>query len=135
MQLLLSTARAFSDPTRIRVIWALRLGELCVCELCDALGVAQSTLSSHLQSLRQTGLVQTRQEGKWVYYELTKSFSRVAKTLFKLHEADLASDALLQRDSAKLEQRLTQRDEGSCCVGFSSQTKPKRSTRRALVKT
>ena len=62
MNELLVTAKAFADPTRVRSLAALRGGELCVCELSDALGVTQSTLSTHLQVIRDAGLVQTRRD-------------------------------------------------------------------------
>jgi len=120
MRQLLIATKAFAEPTRVRIISALRDGELCVCELCDALDVAQSTLSTHLQYLRQTGLVQTRNEGKWVYYALTKEFARVAKMLFRLHSTELEADPQLSRDAARLKKRLGLRDEGSCCRGFVS---------------
>src|SRR5262245_9064020 len=47
MDELVNTAKALSDPTRVRIICALLEWELCVCELCDALHVTQSTLSTH----------------------------------------------------------------------------------------
>jgi ArsR family transcriptional regulator len=130
MQQLLASAKAFSEPTRVRLIWALRSRELCVCELCDALDVAQSTLSTHLQYLRQTGLVKTRQDGKWVYYELTRDFRQVAKAFFKLHGEEVEADPRLRKDASRLESRLQQRDDGACCVGF-SQPSPKRRQRPA----
>lgn len=130
MQRLLATTKAFADPTRIRVILALREEELCVCELCDALDVLQSTLSTHLQYLRQAGLVQTRNEGKWVYYALTREFARVAEALFRLHSAELDADPQLSRDSARLTKRLAQRDDGSCCRGFVSKAAPRRHPRK-----
>ena len=129
MRKLLAATKAFSDPTRIRVILALRHEELCVCELCDALDVVQSTLSTHLQYLRQAGLVQTRNEGKWVYYALTKDFARVATSLCKLHQQELEADAQLRSDAANLKKRLALRDEGSCCLGFNSKPAPRRSRR------
>ena len=61
---------ALSDPLRIRVIELLRNKELCVCDLCDALEVSQSKLSFHLKTLREAGLVRSRQEGRWIYYSL-----------------------------------------------------------------
>lgn len=118
MQQLLATTKAFADPTRVRVICALREEELCVCELCDALDVVQSTLSTHLQYLRQARLVRTRNEGKWVYYALTKEFARVAEALLRLHRAELDADPLLSRDATRLRRRLALRDDGSCCRGF-----------------
>ena len=59
MDELVLTAKALADATRVRILAALRGGELCVCELGDALGVTQSTLSTHLQVIREAGLVGT----------------------------------------------------------------------------
>ncbi|PPS44973.1 helix-turn-helix transcriptional regulator [Chroococcidiopsis sp. TS-821] len=61
---------ALSDSLRVNVIELLRDRELCVCELCDALGVTQSKLSFHLKTLKEAGLVRSRQEGRWIYYSL-----------------------------------------------------------------
>lgn len=61
---------ALSDPIRIRVLELLRQQELCVCDLCDALEVNQSKLSFHLKTLKEAGLVHSRQEGRWIYYSL-----------------------------------------------------------------
>lgn len=68
--LLLAGFRALSDPIRMRVLEVLRQGEMCVCDLCDCLGVSQSKLSFHLRALREASLVNARQEGRWVYYSL-----------------------------------------------------------------
>ena len=57
---LTALGQALVEPTRVRLLAALRHGELCVCELVDALEISQSTLSGHLQVLRQTDLVATR---------------------------------------------------------------------------
>jgi ArsR family transcriptional regulator len=130
MRQLLTTTRAFADPTRVRVIFALREEELCVCELCDALDVVQSTLSTHLQYLRQAGLVRTRHEGKWVYYALTKEFARVAGALFRLHSVELDANSQLSRDATRLKKRLALRDDGSCCRGFASKPVTRRRPRK-----
>ncbi|MHC0064037.1 ArsR/SmtB family transcription factor [Nostoc sp. UIC 10890] len=61
---------ALSDPLRISVLELLRQRELCVCDLCEALGVNQSKLSFHLKTLKEAGLVNSRQEGRWIYYSL-----------------------------------------------------------------
>lgn len=61
---------ALSDPLRLRVLHLLRDRELCVCDLCDALEVAQSKLSFHLKTLKDAQLVRPRQEGRWIYYSL-----------------------------------------------------------------
>ncbi|MBD1931349.1 MULTISPECIES: ArsR/SmtB family transcription factor [Cyanophyceae] len=65
-----SSFHALSDPLRLQVIDLLRSQELCVCELCEKLGVTQSKLSFHLKTLKEAELVRSRQEGRWIYYSL-----------------------------------------------------------------
>ncbi|AUC62435.1 ArsR family transcriptional regulator [Cyanobacterium sp. HL-69] len=64
---------ALSDSIRIEVLNLLRNQELCVCELLEVLNISQSKLSFHLKTLKEAGLVRTRQEGRWVYYSLNLS--------------------------------------------------------------
>jgi ArsR family transcriptional regulator len=61
---------ALSEPLRVKTIELLRGKELCVCDLCDVLGVTQSKLSFHLKNLKEAGLIRGRQEGRWIYYSL-----------------------------------------------------------------
>jgi ArsR family transcriptional regulator len=68
--LVISKFKALADPIRFEVIELLRQGEMCVCDLCDRLDVAQSKLSFHLKALRQANLISARQDGRWVYYSL-----------------------------------------------------------------
>ncbi|MEO7087133.1 MAG: metalloregulator ArsR/SmtB family transcription factor [Gemmatimonadaceae bacterium] len=63
---------ALSDEVRLDVIDFLSDGEHCVCELTDALDVAQSRLSFHLKVLKDAGLVTDRKDGRWVYYTLSR---------------------------------------------------------------
>jgi len=68
--LIVAGFHALSDPIRISVLELLRQRELCVCDLCDALEISQSKLSFHLKTLREAGLVNSRPEGRWIYYSL-----------------------------------------------------------------
>lgn len=61
---------ALSDPLRVKVLELLREQELCVCDLCSHFEVSQSKLSFHLKTLKEAGLVRTRQQGRWIYYSL-----------------------------------------------------------------
>ncbi len=63
---------AFSDEIRLEVIELLRGGERCVCELTDALDIAQPRLSWHLKALKDAGIVRDRREGRWIYYTLDR---------------------------------------------------------------
>ena len=115
---LTSTAKALAEPTRVRILASLLRGELCVCELCDALAVTQSTLSTHLQVIRLAGLVATRKEGKWMYYALTPEAAAFLKATFAHFTRSLQADAALRQDRLRLEKRLALRTAGTCCVGF-----------------
>lgn len=117
MDVLVLTAKALADPTRVRVLTALREGELCVCELSDALDITQSTLSTHLQVIREAGLVRTRKEGKWVYYALEPAAKRLLRAVFGHFAAGMECDPTLQRDQARTKKRLAERKDGACCRG------------------
>lgn len=67
---LLMGFRALADPIRLKILETLGDRELCVCDLCEKLEVNQSKLSFHLKTLKQAQLIQSRQEGRWVYYRL-----------------------------------------------------------------
>lgn len=60
--------RMLSDPTRIKVLWALLQGESSVACLAELAGVAPAVVSQHLAKLRLAGLVKGRREGTFVYY-------------------------------------------------------------------
>ncbi len=62
--------KALGDPTRLRIVSALAVSELCVCDLANALGSSISSVSHQLRVLRNLKLVKYRKEGKMVYYSL-----------------------------------------------------------------
>jgi ArsR family transcriptional regulator, lead/cadmium/zinc/bismuth-responsive transcriptional repressor len=62
--------RAFSDTSRVRILSALTEGEKNVGALAAAVGVSESAVSHHLRGLRQMHLVETRKDGREVYYRL-----------------------------------------------------------------
>jgi ArsR family transcriptional regulator len=66
----LSLTKALADENRLRLLLALRAGEICVCQLTELVGLAPSTISKHLAVLHQAGLVTQRKEGRWIYYAL-----------------------------------------------------------------
>jgi DNA-binding transcriptional ArsR family regulator len=65
--------KALGDETRMRAVLALRERELCVCQIVELLELAPSTVSKHLQILKEAGLVESRKKGRWVYYRLSES--------------------------------------------------------------
>ncbi|WP_174589996.1 ArsR/SmtB family transcription factor [Methanocella conradii] len=62
--------KAMSDPARVKMIYALAGGELCVCELMEIMGMQQTVVSHHLKVLKYAGIVSDRKSGKWVNYSL-----------------------------------------------------------------
>ena len=62
--------QCFADPTRLKIINALLLSELCVCDLTKIMQMTQPAVSHHLKQLRQMRLVKSRREGKTVFYSL-----------------------------------------------------------------
>ena len=67
---LASFFKLFSDKTRVGILWALSVSEMCVCDLSMLLKTKQPAISHHLKSLRQMRIVQTRREGKVIFYAL-----------------------------------------------------------------
>lgn len=61
-------AKALADAGRVRILMALRHGEMCACQLTELLGLAGSTVSKHLSVLRQARLVALRRHGRWSYF-------------------------------------------------------------------
>lgn len=76
-----------ADPTRVRLLWALREGELTVTDLAQTVGKPAASVSQHLAKLRLARLVHTRREGNRVHY-------RVENT----HVMQLVTDAVHHAD-------------------------------------
>ena len=55
--------KAMGDPTRIKILWALEFGEMCVCDIAAYLGITESAVSHQLRTLRHLDLVANRREG------------------------------------------------------------------------
>jgi len=68
--------KLFGDPTRAKLLHALELRELCVCDLAALLGVTKSAVSHQLKALRLANLVKFRREGQVVYYSLADDHVR-----------------------------------------------------------
>ncbi len=63
--------KALSDPNRVRIVKMLQHKMMCVCEIQDALHIAQPSVSKHLKILEEAGLVDYEKDGVWVNYHLT----------------------------------------------------------------
>lgn len=75
--------KAFCDEKRIRILELLQDGEKCACKLLEYLDIGQSSLSYHMKILVNSGVVDSRQEGKWTYYTISQKGSDYAIKLLK----------------------------------------------------
>ena len=96
----LEQLKALSDRNRLRVVAALfQTDELCACQLVELLEVTGATASRHMRQLVQAGIVESRKEGRSVYYRLGASLdARLSQWL----EAELNSSADLKADRSLL---------------------------------
>jgi len=63
--------KALADPTRVAIINCLSAAdEVCVCNLTATFDLSQPTISHHLKTLREAGLVESSRRGTWAYYRL-----------------------------------------------------------------
>ena len=73
MRAILDITKALADENRLRALYALQSGELCLCQIIELLGLAPSTVSKHMAILRQARLIEGRKEGRWMYYRLAEA--------------------------------------------------------------
>ena len=78
MREFMAVTKALSDPSRVRILLALRQGELCVCQITELFGFAPSTVSKHLSILHHAALIRSRKSERWVYYRLPDKTAPVA---------------------------------------------------------
>ena len=62
--------KALSDPLRLKILKLLTLREMCVCEIMAAFNLTQPTASHHLEILERVALVESRREGKWIFFKI-----------------------------------------------------------------
>ena len=107
--------KALADLTRLRILLLL-VGkpELCVCELTQALALAQPKISRHLAILRESGLLLDRKAGLWVYYRLHPELPAwVTQTLTQWQAVNVSSEPY-QQDQLRMSQ--SQRQNPACEV-------------------
>lgn len=97
MKHLAQTIKALSDPIRLRIVLLLQAeGELCVCDLMAVLNLPQSTVSRHLAYLKRSCWVDTRRQGVWMHYTLSRESCLICKELLlilKRHAGNLPEAA------------------------------------------
>ena len=85
--------KALCDPKRLAILEQLRSGETCACVLQGPMDLTQSGLSYHMKILCDSGLVTSRQEGKWTHYRLSREGrERAVKRLLAITTPELEDD-------------------------------------------
>ncbi|CAD7849275.1 MAG: Arsenical resistance operon repressor [Olavius algarvensis Delta 4 endosymbiont] len=114
MREFIKVMKALSDPNRVKMIKLLQHRVLCVCEIKEALGLAQSTASKHLKLLEDAGLITFSKDGLWVNYRLADgSHSPYVSNLLGNLRHWLEDDP----DIAKLVEHLPQVNRETICGG------------------
>jgi ArsR family transcriptional regulator len=111
----MNITKALADENRVRALLALREGELCVCQITELFGLAPSTVSKHLSILFQAGLVESRKDGRWIYYKLPgKDAPVVAREAIDWIEKSLEDNPRAAEDQKALKHILKQ-DPAELC--------------------
>lgn len=84
--------KAFCDENRIKILQILSSGEKCACKLLEEMNITQPTLSHHMKILCDSGIVESRKEGKWMYYSISEDGTEYARNCF---------DTLTNTDNSK----------------------------------
>ena len=115
MKEFMAITKALSDPNRVRILLALRGGELCVCQITELFGFAPSTISKHLSILHHAHLILSRKSERWVYYRLPDKTAPVAvrEALGWVHKSLTKSDEAA--DDAKKLKKILQTDLAVIC--------------------
>jgi len=93
---------ALANETRLRILNLLVHREISVHTLTDILGESQPKISRHLAFLRKAGLVTTRREGKWIYYEMAEIKNEHLKEILSNLIAWISNNQKMQKDYQKL---------------------------------
>lgn len=115
MRDILDALKALADENRLRILYALRDGELCVCQVIALLDLAPSTVSRHLSVLRSARWVESRKDGRWMYYRLSSEFrfpsaDKVLRLLFE----DMKQAKSMIKDGKQIEKIRSEDMEALC---------------------
>jgi ArsR family transcriptional regulator len=107
MEKLSAVFKALSDPTRMRIFNLLAFSgcdELCICELIDALKLAQYNVSRHMKELKLAGLVKEKRAGRFIFYSLADRNDRITALAAQMFES--LPGGYFKEDESRLKARL-----------------------------
>ncbi len=116
MEDLLKPLKALVDESRLKILWMLEGRELCSCEIQEVVGLAQSTVSRHLQILEDAGFVVSEKAGLWKNCRLNPVPSPVVQGLLSL----LRLAAVAEPEARETREKAAAVDRESLCAGRSA---------------
>jgi DNA-binding transcriptional ArsR family regulator len=115
MRAVLRATKALADIQRVRILMMLQPGELCVCQIVEVLELAPSTVSKHLSILNDARLLDSRKEGRWMYYRLPEGTDGVfVRPVLRWLAEALKDDGTTAQDAKKLKTVLACDPESLC---------------------
>lgn len=120
---------ALADPHRVRLLAACADTERCVCQLVALIDdLSNASISKHLGTLRDAGLLASRREGRWVHYRVPEDATPIVRSVIELIRTHAADDELLRRDADTLARidtiepsDLARMQREGCCPAFTPQ--------------
>lgn len=123
MPTLTTIAHALSDPNRIRLLVACLDQERCVCQLVELIDLSNASISKHLATLKNAGLLESRREGRWVHYQTPSTPDAIITDAFAFIRTHALSDHQIQADQIKLREidaidptELAKMQRTGCCT-------------------
>lgn len=99
--------KCLSDPTRLDILKiVLAQGNVCVCEITEALNLSQPKISRHLALLRNLSILLDQRKGQWVYYRLNPELPEWASAVLNIIAAQTANSVMGSSDFNQI---------NSCC--------------------
>jgi ArsR family transcriptional regulator, arsenate/arsenite/antimonite-responsive transcriptional repressor len=96
--------KALSDISRLRILKALQSRVLCVCEIRELLGLANSTVSQHLSILKESGFILEEKDGKWVNYMINqKPRDQRVFSILSMLDYWIGDDKIISDDKKKIQ--------------------------------
>ena len=123
--LLHSVFQALSDPYRVRIVMLMLRAqtEMCLCELSESLEEPEYKLSRHIKVLKNSGLVGSIREGKWIYHSLNKDH-QFQKMIYQAIKLFPTAENEFSKDLRRFEKRKSLREDGRCQIPSRSSKPP-----------
>lgn len=115
MEQIVKIMKSLADKTRLRIVNLLlkQKKPLCICEIMDALRLAQYNVSKHMKELKNAGLVSEKREGKFVYYSIIEPEEKYLADI--LNGLSAVPEKMLEEDKKRLCCTLKARIKDKCC--------------------